>query len=719
MISYNTNLANLTTIKNSLFFTLPLTVKKFKKTSFKTAIVLRGFYIDKVLKDIIYVASYGFNKNFFFRSSDFRLQYVNRENPHFVTLLNKTYKYTDFICLPEWHNKYIISRFIKKKFKILKIIKNNKKRILQYYKKQVKLIQSFKDIVKIKRRVKNSNGYFTKLLRKKLLKNTLSIKQLFESKRKIYFPFSKYIKKYYSKTRLLRSGYYEQYIIRRTYRKLYFLLNLGKLRQRRKDIFARQGFSGLVFILSIDIKKVYIKVFKLFNLLANFYIQSSLSVKYSKNILSRNILYFIFYKFLYHSIKKYLKREKLKYRKTNQLLFKYFRRYRLKKRFTYILKNLLHISQSRAISTKPQYAWANIAFFNKNSIYTLLMDDETVLSRAILPLIKTIDKVKIIKYLTIIILLNEKIIDRSIIFDSKLDLYLNLKLEIFNYIFKNLIQNRLYFNTFLLFFKQYNLFSIQPESYRGLFINHFFKIRKIKKFNKSKYIDKIKTIKFRKRLKPFRYFGADRFIFKIFKVGLKTKKKLRSKWKGKLTFIFKKMFYRKLILKFIRIYNPETLKRILHTYNKEFNIYKLKLKRYWYLRAQRERKKNAKLKLFSKNYKFVKKNIFINNYKFNKVYKFIKKTTLNKNYKNINFIKNKMFLKLLINININRFYKLKRQIYLIKLFIIQFQGHQSHRGINRRIMKQIKKFKLKNVLSIQKRIKKIHNGVRLKKKRRV
>lgn len=62
---------------------------------------------------------------------------------------------------------------------------------------------------------------------------------------------------------------------------------------------------------------------------------------------------------------------------------------------------------------------------------------------------------------------------------------------------------------------------------------------------------------------------------------------------------------------------------------------------------------------------------------------------------------------------------LKKSNLTIKLLIIQIQGHDVRSNLNRSIVKKIKKYRYKNILCIQYRKKKMHNGIRFQKKRRV
>jgi hypothetical protein len=55
----------------------------------------------------------------------------------------------------------------------------------------------------------------------------------------------------------------------------------------------------------------------------------------------------------------------------------------------------------------------------------------------------------------------------------------------------------------------------------------------------------------------------------------------------------------------------------------------------------------------------------------------------------------------------------------IKLFILQINTYRSFPNVNKSIGKSLNKFKLKNLLCFQRKFKKIHNGIRLKKKRRI
>lgn len=62
---------------------------------------------------------------------------------------------------------------------------------------------------------------------------------------------------------------------------------------------------------------------------------------------------------------------------------------------------------------------------------------------------------------------------------------------------------------------------------------------------------------------------------------------------------------------------------------------------------------------------------------------------------------------------------LKKSDLKIKLFIVQIHGHEVRSNITKSILKKIKSYKLRNVLCLQYRVKRIHNGMRLQKKRRV
>lgn len=63
--------------------------------------------------------------------------------------------------------------------------------------------------------------------------------------------------------------------------------------------------------------------------------------------------------------------------------------------------------------------------------------------------------------------------------------------------------------------------------------------------------------------------------------------------------------------------------------------------------------------------------------------------------------------------------RIKSSKWFFKLLIIQIQGHEYRRNVIKSIIKKLASYKYKNILCIQYRLKKMHNGIRLKKKRRI
>ena len=125
-------------LKNSFFFTLFINKDKIDKKKFKAACILRGFYIDNVLKGTIHVGSFGFNKDFFIRKTEYRPEIQDKENKLFVSLVGiSAYETINDQFYPDTYKRSLISKFLKTRINFLKILNKKKRKNFKFNKKSI------------------------------------------------------------------------------------------------------------------------------------------------------------------------------------------------------------------------------------------------------------------------------------------------------------------------------------------------------------------------------------------------------------------------------------------------------------------------------------------------------------------------------------------------------------------------------------------------------
>lgn len=446
--NYLQNSLNTRNINNSLFFILSSKYKKQKKNIFKTVITLRGYYIDKVIKDIIYIGSIGFNKDFFIKKLEHQdpLQHSNKKKRlKFVSKLINVY--------PTWVNlKYHPDRF-KKKF-LKKFLK--KQRIL----------------FKINAKFTNNNLIF----KKKLLKTNWTAERFFTLDKK------KKISSILYNTKNIK--------IKQKWNKLNCLTFYGQKIVRRPEGFMRTVYTSLVFILPVYIKKAFRGNIVLTKLILSLYLKIFSKKKYNKNLMFKIILYFSLRNFFNFVVIRYLVIEDLRLRRSNAGLKRFLTIFVLnfRRRYTHVISSFHTKLYFKILSNNLHYSWIDILFFNKSAINYFLFDkDYNILSPVEKHFIRTIDKPKILKYLLLILFLNVKNFNDLNIYDNRFKRYFSLKYLIFFYNFTKLTKTNFFFTSFLIHFVYNNLYFKDDVKLKRQFNIKFYNInRHLKWYHKNK-----------------------------------------------------------------------------------------------------------------------------------------------------------------------------------------------------------------------------------------
>ncbi len=440
MLTVINNVSN--NLKNSFFFTLFSSDKKIDKNNFKTATILRGFYVDHVLKGIIDVGSFGFNKDFFIRKTEYRSELNDQQNKIFVSLVGiSPYQNINDQFYPDTYKRSIISKFLENRVDLVKILDKKIKKTLKFNKK-------------------------SRILTKSNLHFSLYNKWYHLTQRKLYFNYTKKI--------FIKSAYY----------KFFFINDFGQVERCPKDAYIRLAHTGLVFIFSYALKKLIAKSFILFNLLVEFYTKTSLSKNYNKNIYFVTVIYFIFYKFILKKIKLNFKLTKLRFRKSNRFLRR-FKKTMMIKRFRIILHKLFSISYIKAKLKNTHYSWINFLFFNRNFFNLITLSEDTVIPQNSIYSINTKEKLKIIRYLILSVGLYKT---KNIIFNyygRKLELYCDLRDIVFSHILNKLIKVKILIDLFKIRFLDYNILSLIPSKNKAVFNNKMIRHINIEKLRKS------------------------------------------------------------------------------------------------------------------------------------------------------------------------------------------------------------------------------------------
>lgn len=402
-------------LKNSLIFYLPN--KKLKGSYFKCNNIIQGFYKDKILKNFIYISTCGFKKDFYFKKDQLNNNILNKKTLTFISyfcLLNL--KILNFYLYPKYYYYNYLNNYIKKKNYIYTYLKNkNRKNKFFFYSLFWNKYSNWKNF-------KNKNLFF---------------------------------------------NYNERIFVRNNYKKILIINKLGIKSDYNIDFFQKYIFTGLVWILPKDSKLFFKQILLLSNLLITYYNALLVKIIKPKKLIFTILLYIYFYKYNIFKFFWFLKKNKIKIRKSNRFLRKYL--HFLQKKYSMYINFLVN---------KLYYLYINKNIYTNLNFF--IFNNKLIL----------INNFKNKKYLNIV-LNNTTIFNKLFIFNYLITiLYLfNNKLNFFN---KNLIYY-LYLKS-LLIFKNFNNLVRPLYLFSNMYIKNKYLLLFLLIYIKRKYNEKLYNI---------------------------------------------------------------------------------------------------------------------------------------------------------------------------------------------------------------------------------
>lgn len=468
---------NNSSIKNSLITFLPEKRKTLSKNYFKNNNLIRGFYKDKILKDFVYISSSGFKKDYFFRKQQINTNNIQLNTKQFIS------------CFSILDNKLLNFHFYPKKYYNLFLV--------NYFKKRY---------------------FILKYLGKK-------------SKPKIYSCFWSYYTKWNSfKNKSLFFNYNKRLFIKKTYKRLFFINTLGVINKFKIDFFQKMVFTGLIRILSPEIKTFFQKILITYYLILRFCNNLNNTISSNKASLFSLILYTYFYKYNVTKFYKLLKENKIKIRKSNRFLRKYT--FFLKRKYIFILNHVTNLVYLQLIKNNIKKNIFNWFLYNKNSnnIFLYNLNNSIFIQELLMSNIE--EKIKLLQSITNILNLTQPQQRKT---HSYIDQYWNYKFQLQNHNLDNIpFYSKYLFSNFKIKFWIYNFYFNAFKNNCNtnyFFVNNFIKFRNYKNSKRLKFKRIIQNQNFLnifmyKNLKSIKKKVIKKASFKKFK-NIEIKKKLK------------------------------------------------------------------------------------------------------------------------------------------------------------------------------------------------